>query len=263
MAGMIAKAETGLTKKKPQTVTEYVRAYENQIAKALPKVMTPERFTRMVLSALNTNEKLKECDVRSFLGAMMCCAQLGLEPNTPLGQAYLIPFRNNKKGITECQFQIGYKGLLDLAYRSGEIKTISAHVVYANDEFEYEYGLNETLRHKPAMKDRGEAVYVYALFKLKNGGEAFEVMSVADAMAHGRKYSKSFNNSPWQTDPEAMMLKTVIKRVLKYAPLKSDFVQGASADEKTMAFDAADEQPEVIVINAETGEVIDEGKADE
>ena len=118
---------------------------EGEIKKALPSVLTPERFTRMVLSALSTNPKLGECTPRSFLAAMMAAAQLGLEPNTPLGQAYLIPYGNN------CQFQLGYKGLIDLAYRSGEVEVIQAHVVYENDEFTCEYGLEPKLTHKPYL----------------------------------------------------------------------------------------------------------------
>ena len=114
----------------------------------------PERFTRITLSALSTNAKLQETTPQSFLGAMMTAAQLGLEPNTPLGQAYLIPFRN--KGVLECQFQLGYKGLIDLAYRSGQISVIQAHTVYENDEFEYELGLDPKLKHVPAKGRQGK-----------------------------------------------------------------------------------------------------------
>lgn len=257
--GMIAKTQTNKGTS-TRNIKDYIKAYEPEIAKALPSVMTPERFSRIAMSAVSANPKLSECDAVSFIGAMMQAAQLGLEPNTPLGQAYLIPFRNTRRNVMECQFQLGTKGLVDLAYRSGEIKTIQTHVVYENDEFDYEYGLESKLKHKPAMSDRGKAIYVYALFKLQNGGEAFEVMSVDDAMAHGKKYSKSFSNGPWQTNPEEMMMKTVLKRVLKYAPLKSDFVRAAAADETVTAFDPAAEVPELIVIDAETGEVIEEEK---
>ena len=118
--GIIAKAQAdkAITQgNAPKTIREYIKTMEPEIAKALPSVITPERFTRITLSALSTTPKLAECSPKSFLGAMMTAAQLGVEPNTPLGQAYLIPFRN--KGVLECQFQLGYKGLIDLAYRSG------------------------------------------------------------------------------------------------------------------------------------------------
>lgn len=88
-----------------KTIQQYIKSMEGEIKRALPSVITPERFTRMVLSALSTNPKLAACTPKSFLGAMMSAAQLGLEPNTPLGQAYLIPYRN--KGVDEVQFQIG------------------------------------------------------------------------------------------------------------------------------------------------------------
>ena len=162
---------------------------------------------------------------------MMTAAQLGLEPNTPLGQAYLIPFRN--KGTLECQFQLGYKGLIDLAYRSGQITVIQAHTVYANDEFHYEFGLDPQLKHVPAEGDRGEPIFFYAVFKTKDGGFGFEVMSADEVRAHAKKYSQAFSSdySPWKTNFEEMAKKTVLKKALKYAPLKTDFVRGLSTDE--------------------------------
>ena len=214
-----------------KTIQQYIKSMEGEIKRALPSVITPERFTRMVLSALSTNPKLAACTPKSFLGAMMSAAQLGLEPNTPLGQAYLIPYRN--KGVDEVQFQIGYKGLVDLAYRSGEVEVVQAQTVYENDKFECEYGLEPKLVHVPADGDRGEAVKVYAMFKTKSGGYGFEVMSMEDCRKHAMAYSQSYKNgysSPWSTNFEEMAKKTVLKRVLKYAPLKSDFVRGIVQD---------------------------------
>lgn len=139
----------------------YIKQMQGEIKKALPAVMTPERFTRIVLSALSTNPKLGQTTPQSFLAAMMTAAQLGMEPNTPLGQAYLIPFYNNKTHCSECQFQLGYKGLIDLAYRSGEVSIIQAQVVYEHDSFNYSFGLEPVLKHIPAASDRGESTYVY------------------------------------------------------------------------------------------------------
>jgi len=217
--------------KKPATMHQYVNQMMNEIKRALPAVITPERFTRIVLSALSTNPKLSETTPQSFLGAMMTAAQLGVEPNTPLGQAYLIPYYNNKTKRSECQFQLGYKGLIDLAYRSGDVTIIQAQVAYENDDFEYSFGLEPTLRHVPARSDRGEPTHVYGVFRTKDGGYGFEVMSMDDVRAHARKYSKSFDNGPWQTNFEEMAKKVVLKRVLKYAPLKSEFMRGLAADE--------------------------------
>ena len=240
-----------------KTMKTYIKSMESEIAKALPTVITPERFTRMVLSAISVNPKLGECTPKSFLGAMMSAAQLGLEPNTPLGQAYLLPYKNH--GTLECQFQIGYKGLIDLAYRSGEVELVQSHVVYANDTFDCEYGLEPKLTHKPAKTNRGEPIAVYALFRTKSGGYGFEVMSMEDIRTHAAKYSKaySYDSSPWKTNFEEMAKKTVLKRVLKYAPLKSDFVRGVVQDE-TIKTEIADDMSEVAdntVYEAEYSEV--------
>ena len=215
-----------------RSIKDLIVSMEGQIAKALPSVLTPERFTRMVLTALSTNPKLRECTPQSFLGAMMQAAQLGVEPNTPLGQAYLIPYKN--KGILECQFQLGYKGLLDLAYRSGEVTIIQAHEVYENDVFEYELGLEPKLRHVPTTGEKGAVTYYYAMFKTKSGGYGFHVMSRAEVDAFARKYSQAYKkgySTPWTTNFDEMAKKTVLKACLKYAPIKTEFTRALSTDE--------------------------------
>ena len=257
-------------KAEKKTMQAYIKAMEPAIKKALPSVITPERFTRMVLSALSSTPKLAECSPQSFLAAMMTAAQLGVEPNTALGQAYLLPYRNH--GLMECQFQLGYKGLIDLAYRSGEVSVIQAHTVYENDVFEYELGMDPKLRHVPAKADRGEAVAYYAMFKTKDGGYGFEVMSVDDVQRHAQRYSKSYGSgsSPWRSNFDEMAKKTVLKRALKYAPLKSDFVRGVAQDETIKAelsdemyavpdetvFEAEGEEIDSTSVDTETGEVI-------
>lgn len=263
-------AEIGKSAEK-KTMQQYIKSMEKEIAKALPSVMTPERFTRIVLSAISTNPQLASCTPGSFLGAMMQSAQLGLEINTPLGQAYILPYRN--KGTLEAQFQLGYKGLIDLAYRSGEVEVIQSHVVYEKDTFECEYGLEPKLRHIPAAGDRGEPVSVYAMFKTKSGGFGFEVMSIEDVRNHAKKYSQSYNSSysPWKTNFEEMSKKTVLKKCLKYAPLKSDFVKAVTQDgtiKTDISKDMYDVPSEVIPeaeynevnVNEETGEVIETEK---
>lgn len=258
-------------KAEKKTMQAYIKAMEPAIKKALPSVITPERFTRMALSALSSTPKLAECSPQSFLAAVMTAAQLGVEPNTALGQAYLLPYRNH--GQMECQFQLGYKGLIDLAYRSGEVSVIQAHTVYENDVFEYELGMDPKLRHVPAKADRGEAVAYYAMFKTKDGGYGFEVMSVDDVQRHAQRYSKSYGSgsSPWRSNFDEMAKKTVLKRALKYAPLKSDFVRGVAQDETIKAelsdemyavpdetvFEAEGEEIGSTAVDTETGEVID------
>lgn len=254
--GAIQKAQTekSVAVKTQRSMKDLIVSMEGQIAKALPSVITPERFTRMVLTAMSTNKDLQLCTPNSFLGAMMQAAQLGVEPNTPLGQAYLIPYKN--KGTLECQFQLGYKGMIDLAYRSGEVKDIQAHEVHENDTFEYELGLEPKLKHIPAMSNRGAVIMYYAIFHTKDGGYGFNVMSVDDVQEHAKKYSKSYGASfsPWKSNFDEMAKKTVLKRCLKYAPIKTEFARSISADETiktTIAADMAEQVDETDYIDAE------------
>lgn len=232
LKNQIAKKESKQGTERPQrSIKDLIKVMEPQIKLALPSVITPERFTRIALSAVSNNPKLADCTPQSFLAALMNAAQLGLEPNTPLGQAYLIPYYNSKKKSREVQFQIGYKGLIDLAHRSGDFKNIYAMEVYENDHFEYEYGLNPKLVHVPVMSGRGEVVYYYAVYTLINGGSGFVVMSREDIEKFGEKYSQSYSSGAWQTNFDEMAKKSLIKRVLKYAPIKTDFARQITQDE--------------------------------
>ena len=191
----------------------------------------------------------------------MVSAQLGLEPGV-LGQCYLIPYGR------ECQFQIGYKGMIELLRRSGQLKDIYAYSVYENDEFEMTYGLNRDLKHKPNLQDRGNFIGCYCVAVLKDDARAFEYMTKEEIEAHGKKFSKTYGNGPWKTDFEAMAHKTVVKKMLKWLPVSVEFLEMANKDEKT--FKVADEKigetEEVIVlddgmvVNGETGEIIEELK---
>ena len=260
MANIIQKQQSNIAQGGDRkTMQAYIKSMESAIKAALPSVLTPERFTRITLSALSTNPKLAECTPKSFLGAMMSAAQLGVEPNSALGQAYLIPYKNH--GVLECQFQLGYKGMIDLAYRSGQVTDIYAETVYENDEFHYELGLHPQLTHKPAMTNRGNAIAYYAVFHTKDGGFGFKVMSIEDVRKHGKAYSQSFDysSSPWKTNFDAMAKKTVLKAALKYAPLKSEFVRAMAQDEtiKSEVSDDMYEVPDETVIEAE-GYTVDE-----
>ena len=267
MSGAITKATGAVAKAQPKTMKDYVQSMSTEIAKALPSVITPERFTRMTLTAISNNPQLAECTPKSFLGAMMSAAQLGVEPNTPLGQSYLIPYRN--KGVLECQFQLGYKGLLDLAWRSGEITSIYAETVYENDEFSYELGLNPDLKHVPARENRGNPIFFYAVFVTKSGGKGFRVMSVEDVRAHAKKYSKASNSSysPWNTDFEGMAKKTVLKALLKFAPLKTEFHRELAADstiktELSEDMSMVKDETDYIDVEAEEAPQADENTAE-
>ena len=226
-----------------------------QIQKALPSMVSSERFQRVALTAFSNNTKLQQCDPMSFIAAMMQSAQLGLEPNTPLGQAYLIPYGK------QVQFQIGYKGLLELAQRSGKIKTLYAHEVRENDTFDIDYGLNQTLTHKPLLKgDRGEVIGYYAVYHLNTGGNSFIFMTKDEVLEHAKRFSKTYNSGPWQTDFDAMAKKTVIKQLLKYAPLSIELQKATSMDE-TVKTEISDDMSLVKDegIEAEFTELTDEG----
>lgn len=237
-----------------------LNAMAQQIKMALPENIKSERFQRVALTAFSGNAKLQKADPVSFIAAMMQSAQLGLEPNTPLGQAYLIPYGN------QIQFQIGYKGLIDLAMRSGQYKSIYAHEVREKDEFSIAYGLDETIKHIPYLDgDRGKVTGYYAVYKLTNGGCGFFYMTRAEVEAHGRKFSKTYNNGPWKTDFDAMAKKTVLKQVLKYAPMSVELQRATSIDEAVVKDDQAkiaiDENVVDVAwqhVDEETGEILDE-----
>ena len=255
----VTQTKAVATKKaKPtETVNAILTAKAAEIKKALPAVMTPERFSRITLSAISVNPTLATAAVTSpmtLLGAVMTAAQLGLEPNTPLGHCYLIP--RKRKDVWEVQFQLGYKGLIDLAYRSGEVTIIQAHCVYANDIFEYELGLDPKLRHVPTTGDRGEMTHAYAVFKTKGGATGFACMTKREIDAHRDKYSDAAKRgfSPWQTQYEEMAKKTVLKAALKYAPLKSDFVRQMASDEAVKAEVNADMSEVQPIIDVEATE---------
>lgn len=212
-----------------------MQSMAKEIEAALPKHMTSERFQRVALTAFSNNPKLMQCEPMSFLASMMDSAQLGLEPNTPLGQAYLIPYG------TKVQFQVGYKGLLELALRSGKIKTLYAHEVRENDVFDIDYGLEQKLIHKPLLKGtRGETIGYYAVYHLDTGGHSFVFMTKEEILEFARAKSKTFNSGPWQTDFDAMAKKTVIKQLLKYAPLSIE-MQKAIASDATVKTNISDD----------------------
>ena len=213
--------------KKDMELRALIKKNMEMFKMALPKIITVERMVRIAMTAVTMNPKLATCSQSSFFGALLTAAQLGLEVNTPIGQAYLIPY-NSKTGL-KCQFQIGYQGILELAYRSGKFKRIKALVVHKGDDFRYTQGINPTLEHTP--QDSGEPTHVYALYELLNGGYDFEVWTWERAMRHGKTYSKSFNDGPWKTNPEEMAKKTVLKSLLKYAPKAVELADAITVDE--------------------------------
>lgn len=231
-------------KEKPKTLVEFIEAMKPQIQRALPKHMDADRIARIALTILKTTPKLQSCDPMSFIAALMQSAQLGLEPNTPLGEAYLIPYYSEKRKSLEVNFQIGYKGILELAMRTNQYKAIYAHEVYKNDEFSYEYGLDKVLKHKPADEPQGEPIYYYAVFHLQNGGYDFTVWSRGKVEKHRKRFSKATGSSPWVTDFDSMAKKTVLINLLKYAPKSIEFARQLASDE-TIKKDLAQDMTEI------------------
>ena len=252
---------------KSKTIFDVIQAGAKQFATALPKHVNSERFVRIAITTIRQNPKLAKCSQESLLGALMVSAQLGLEPGT-LGQCYLIPFENKKAGTVECQFQIGYKGLIELLRRSGQLSDIYSYTVYENDDFNIEYGLSRTLTHKPNFDERGEIKGFYAVAILKDGAKAFEYMTKDEVVKHEEKYRKgSYKNDVWNKNFVEMSQKTVVKKLLKWLPVSVEFLEMAAKDEKSFKVidDKSTEVQEIEIlenngdiINAETGEFITE-----
>ena len=242
--------QSGVAVSPVATIRGLLEKSKAQIAAALPKHMTPDRMLRVVMTSIQRTPALLDCDVTTLIGAVIQSAQLGLEPDGVLGHAYLVPFYNNKKGRKECQFIPGYKGLIDLARRSGQVINITSHVVYEDDSFSYEYGLEEKLEHKPARGNRGKPVAVYAVARFKDGGYHFEVLSVED-VEKTRKVSKAGQSGPWESNWDEMARKTAIRRLAKYLPLSVEFARAASLDEAADRGDQSDILRHEIEIPAE------------
>lgn len=237
---------------KGKTIADLMEQMKPAIAQAIPSHMTPERLLRIATTSIRTNPKLKVCSPESLLGAIMQCAQLGLEPSI-LGHAYLVPYKNKKKDekgrdigfVDEAQFQIGYKGLIELARRTGQISSIMAMAVHEKDVFEYEFGINEKLRHVPADGDRGQVIKYYAYAKFKDGGYSFLVMSRKDIESHRDKFSKAKSYGPWVDHFDEMAKKTVLKGLMKYMPISVEFSKAVAMDETTKR-EVSDDMAEII-----------------
>jgi recombination protein RecT len=227
-----------------QTITALLQSQKKQIALALPRHMTPDRMLRIALTELRRTKALQKCDPLSFLAAIIQCSQLGLEPGNALGHAYLIPYGS------ECQLIIGYRGMIELARRSGQIVSIGAYPVHEADDFSYELGLEPTIKHRPATDaEPGALTYTYAVARLKDGGLQSEVMSRAQIEAIRRR-SRAANNGPWVTDFDEMARKTVIRRLWKYLPTSIEMARAIDVIERE------DADAPIEITNYETGEPI-------
>ncbi len=263
------------------TVKRFFEANRGTLEALLPKHFDSERMLKLALGALRTTPKLAGASLSSLLGSVVTCAQLGLEPNTPLGHAYLLPFDKREKRDgqwvtveTQVQVIIGYKGMLDLARRSGQIVSIAAHEVCQHDEFRFAYGLDEELVHRPAMKDRGAVIGFYAVAKLVGGGYSFEFMStdeinfIRDKAAEKNRAKKDAQGRPIITGPWAenyveMGRKTALRRLFKYLPISIESLAFASAIDGNAVASAAPLEEvafslsSVEDVDQDTGEISD------
>lgn len=219
-----------LTTPKKTTIKGLIASddFKRQVALCLPKHLTPDRFVRVAITAITRAPKLMECEQASLLRCLMDCSQYGIEPDGR--RAHLIPFENRKRGVTECQLIIDYKGLAELAMRSGFLACAPhADIVCENDEFEVDLG--EVVKHRINYREpRGKAYAVYAIAKFKDGAKACAVMTMEEVAAI-RKRSRAANSGPWVTDFNEMAKKTVFRRLAKMLPLSPEFRDAADRDD--------------------------------
>lgn len=224
-----------------QTFSSYLSKNKDmvkmQIAAALPKHMNADRMLRILITEVKKTPDLNKCTFQSIMSSIIQASQLGLEVSSILGHGYLIPFNSKDKKtgkyIKECQFIIGYRGMIDLARRSGKLISITAQVVYENDHFDFKYGLDEKLDHIPYHGgDRGKFICAYAIVKLDQGSYQFDVMwnsEIEDIKKQSKSAGSSF--SPWQTHTDEMRKKTVIRRLFKYLPISIELYENLVKDD--------------------------------
>lgn len=217
----------------PPTLRQLIggESMRKQFAMALPKVMPLDSFVRGILTTLNKIPELQDCAQDTVLAGCMTAASLGLPIDPVLGRAYLIPFNDNKRGCKVAQFVIGYKGYVDLFYRSGQASGIQAEAVYEKDHFNYQHGLEPKLEHVPSEEsDRGKLRYAYAVASLKGGGKVWKVLNRSQVMK-AKAYSRGSDSkySPWQTNEGEMWAKTAIRALSDLIPLSPELQQHISA----------------------------------
>lgn len=206
-------------------VAQYFKGLESRIAEVLPKHVSATTLTRIAITEIRTNPKLLDCSLVSLAGAVMKSAQLGLQLGL-LGHCYLVPYKD------EATFILGYKGMIELARRSGNIKEIYSVAVYENDEFDIAYGLNRSIKHIPNYDDRGLFKGAYAVAHFTNGGYHFEYLpkvEIEKRKARSKAAGSSF--SPWNTDYEEMAKKTLVRHIFDYLPVSVDILKAAYTDE--------------------------------
>lgn len=210
---------------KQKTVIDIVQKFKSQIETALPRHLTADRITRIIVTEIRKNPLLAECDQTSLLAAIIQTAQLGLEPGSGLGHSYLIPYGK------ECQLIIGYQGMIELAERTGFV-TVDAHVVYANDKFSVVLGTSPAIEHVPAITDQGEVIGAYAVATYTDGRKKFRwcpKVEIEKARAQSRS-GKYNNKGPWKDFYAEMAMKTAVRRLFKLLPKSPEILRAQVID---------------------------------
>ncbi len=234
---------------KYDTIRGFLESRKGAIAEVLPRHLTPERLLKVMLGSIHKTPTLQECTPSSLLHCMITAAELGLEPGGALGHAYLVPFKDREREITTCTLIIGYRGLIELARRTGDLIQVEAHVVHEHDAFRVSFGLTPTLDHSPKLDgDPGKPKAVYMIARSKGGGAHVEVMTWAEVLKI-RARSRSASKGPWVTDEEEMGKKTVVRRGMKYLPMSAEFARAIEHDDE----DYVDGEVVRLALNAENG----------
>jgi len=247
------------------TVAQYLVTLVPEIQRALPKGMDGERIARLALTVVRKDQALAQCDPYSFAGALLTAAALGLEVGT--GEAHLVAYKR------ECTFIPDYKGLAKLFYQHPLARHLDCQVVYERDEFDFAYGLDPYLRHKPARGDRGQIVYYYAVAALSTEAKAFVVLTPEEAKA--LRGGKVGPDARFRGDDPLhwMERKCALKQLMKLLPKSTVLQRALDADEKTggeLQQDmilAGDTQPALAAapggVDPATGEVVDGAQVQE
>jgi recombination protein RecT len=248
-------------KKHPmERVKELLDGMAPEIGRALPAHLNPDRMARIMYTQMRRIPKLAQCSSQSLAGAILTCAQMGMEPG-PTGEAWILPYWDKKTKGYEAQFQLGYKGMAKLFWQHPLAQYLDAQTVYERDHFEYEYGLNPRLEHKPARGDRGAPTDWYAVAKLTNGGFRFIVLDRAGVERH-RQRSQTPDSPAWKDDYNAMACKSCLKEMFALLPKSAEIARMVAQDGSTrIDLDSGLDDFEPEYPDAVPGDVVDDADA--
>jgi recombination protein RecT len=226
-------AKRGKGSNKALVVKDVLERAKGAIQNALPRHMSAERMVKIAYGAISRNPKLLDCDPLSLAKCVVEASEVGLEPSGVLGHAYLVPYRNGKTRKMEAQFQIGARGFIELALRSGRVNFVKAQIVYEGDEFDYEEGTSRKLMHRPKLRQPGDAtapICTYATVEFTNGAVDFVVCDLAE-IDKAMQASKAKGFGPWKDHWPEMAKKTAVRRLAKYLPQSPQMQAAAVAEE--------------------------------